>query len=712
MPEENNPADQQQPPQGNREDWQRLAEEAAEWPEDHEGLQQFRENHVNRVIAEQGLGHLTNPGLAKDDKAGARFVHKHGSLNKKEVDNVIGYLRNQGKRIPDKAGDRTATFLSFMADTVNDGILTGEPGSVKRQIEAHVIKPEEVPESYFELQRRIAREQGYGDIPISSDIRRQLIEAVRADQRGSLEKWVEYLGGNDGSYPNWFRRYTWDSVLKLGAYDKEKAKFDKRDTDTVAPYPEINREALAYTYDIVKKFHVVGDTVEDAQLKQILKEGSFGRIYAHAILEVTPDSPELRREINGSWTKFKQTNDPRTARRLSGSLQGHGTGWCTAGDDTAEVQLEVGDFYVYYTKDEDGKDTIPRVAIRMQGGEVVEVRGVLPRQELEPALIDIASEKLNTLPGGDTYMQKAEDMKRLTAIEQKLGDNPRAELTKEELKFLYELDHKIQGFGYDDDPRVDEIRRGRVLAVDIATVTGIDINETDHNTAIADLIASGYGEFVSDLLNKVSLKDLSFITLELMYRDEHFRSRYEDDYSIDDINEWSLDQNFAEFLHKEIDNLKNIPLWAAEIMTDHMSINEVPVLISQLGNFDEDAKEHVKSEINNDMLHFEAWTVAEIVEASEVNNFFGPEVAKKILMNGEDDFIDAHKDKFTPEARKLINSFQNDDYEEYLDEEIDADVDDYDVLNNETDDNWDEDDESDYEFSHDEDPYTGRIIDE
>ena len=451
----------------NHEDWHRLAEEAERWPEDHEGLQQFRENHVNRVLTDQGLGHLTGATPTKEDKAGARFIHQYGSLDKTEVNHVVSYLRQGGASIPDKAGDRTAAYLGFMADTVKDGILTGEPGSVERQIEAHVIKTEDVPESHFELQRRIAREQGHGDIEITPDMRSQLIEAAQADQRGSLEKWVEYLGGEDGSYPDWFKRYTWDSVTKLGTYDKEKAKFNKRDDSTVAPYPEINREALAYTYDTLKKFHVIGEVVEDTQLKQILKEGSFGRLYAHAITEVTPDDPELLNSIEGSWTKFNQTDDPRTARRLSGSLQGHGTGWCTAGESTAEAQLYEGDFYVYYTKDEDGKETIPRVAIRMQQGEVAEVRGVLPSQELEPMMADIASEQLQELPGGEKYIQRAADMKQLTSLEHKINNDPGAKLSSEELRFVYELDRPIQGFGYEEDPRVKDIQF-RLASVEVA----------------------------------------------------------------------------------------------------------------------------------------------------------------------------------------------------------------------------------------------------
>ena len=441
------------------EDWRQLAQDAREnWNLEHPGVAAFYENHVVPKLQSKGLGHLA---ITNDERSGGRFLRKYGAVDPKEEDHVIGYLRGSGQTIPDKAGDRTAVYLKFMADTVNDGILTGDPTSVGRQIDAHVIKSEDVPESYFAFQRRIAREQGHGDIEITPDMRRQLIEAAQADQRGSLEKWVEYLGGDDGSYPDWFKRFAWDSVTKLGAYDKEKAKFDRRDATTVAPYPELNREALAYAYDTVKKFHVLGEKIDDNKLTQILKEGSFGRLYAHAITEVTPDNPELLNSVEGSWTLFNQTHDPRTARRLSGSLQGHSTGWCTAGESTAAAQLSAGDFYVYYTRDEDGRDTVPRVAVRMQNGEVAEVRGVLPNQNMEPIMADIVNEKLRTLPGGEQYVRRAEDMKRLTDLENALQNNPDMILGSTDLAFLYELNRDIDGFGYERDPRIDEIRARR-----------------------------------------------------------------------------------------------------------------------------------------------------------------------------------------------------------------------------------------------------------
>jgi len=400
---------------------------------------------------------------------GSQFLHErdpqlHAS---EEVEGVVDYLNQNGEHIPNEPADKISAYLGFLANKnyVNDGILTGDQTSIDRQIDAHVIKTENVPEGYFELQRRIAREQGHGDVQITAEMRRQMIEAVQADQRVGLGKWVEYLGGEDGGYPDWFKHYTFSSVTKLGNYDKEKGEFLKRSRGTTAAYPELNREALAYVYDVLNKSRVRGETVDgganNEQLQRLLKTANFGKLYAHAVMEIAPTSKELLQDTRGSWTKFAQSEDPRTARRLSGSLQGHGTGWCTAGESTANIQLQGGDFYVYYTRDEDGKDTVPRVAIRMQDGQVAEVRGINHAQELEPEMADITSERLQDLPGGEEYIRKAEDMKRLTALDKRITVDPSAELSREDVKFLYELDHSIEGFGYEADPRVQEIRNKR-----------------------------------------------------------------------------------------------------------------------------------------------------------------------------------------------------------------------------------------------------------
>lgn len=434
------------------------------------------------------------PTYEPPEALGNLFLHQrnpkfHASL---EVEAVVSYLRANKEPIPDEPVAKLSAYLGFLAnqDCGNDGILTGDQSSIDRQIENHVIKPDDVPEGYFELQRRIAREQGHGDIEITPEIRQEAARIISADQRHSLKPWGKYLSGEDANYPNWFRTYVFDGVLRMGKFNNQKGEFQKRSNLTTVPFPELNRGALSQVYSWLKKSRL-GEEVRDGQGKvildektgeplldftienifnnpeqetafqQALKSGDFSKLYVHAIRKTQEGmvTPEQKTEHRGSWKRYSQGSDPR---KLYEDLQGFGLDWCTAtGYETATTHVRGGDFYVYYTRDENGNDIVPRVAIRMEQGKVAEVRGISSQQDIEPVMVDIAAGQLQKLPGGETYVKKATDMKQLTAIAKKTAADPEAPLTPEEMVFLYEMDKFIEGFGYRDDPRINKIRRTR-----------------------------------------------------------------------------------------------------------------------------------------------------------------------------------------------------------------------------------------------------------
>ena len=357
---------------------------------------------------------------------------------------------------------------------------------IDAEIESLLIRPDEVPESHFELQKRIARERGYGDFELTDRQKEEDVKRLRADQKESLMKWSSYLCSeeNGHSYPDWFKVYVWESFKKIGEFDEESGKFKKRTKSTVAPWPELNAEALSYVYDRVSEGVIQGKDIEDKQMAELLNRGNFAAMYAYAIYscEVGGLTPELREITDGSWVKYDQIKgeyspnysrrrtrrgyeatdespvDSDTAMRLAESLQGKGTRLCTAGTNTAAYQLSKGDFYVYYTRDDDGNDTMPRVAIRMEGDQVAEVRGIASGQNVEGNLLDVVAEKLKTLPGGSEYYKKVEQMRQLTEIDNHVKAG--GELTAEDLVFL-RFGERIEGFGLYDDDRVDRLLENR-----------------------------------------------------------------------------------------------------------------------------------------------------------------------------------------------------------------------------------------------------------
>jgi len=341
----------------------------------------------------------------------------------------------------------------------------------------YVIKPENIPESYYENQKRLAREQGRGDIEITPEAKKQLAEVITNDQKSTLDNWVNYFNSSDAdAYPMWAKYWAFRSMLKLSSFDKEKKAFGTRRKDTVAPFPDLNREALAYVVDIINKKinkENIPPQEGNSELEKLIRGENFGKLYAYAIEKVTPTETNELLITEGEWIKYPKNSDHMP---LVESLQGHGTGWCTAGESTAKTQLEGGDFYVYYSKDKSGKPTIPRVAIRMNGEQIGEVRGIAHEQNLDPYIGEIVDKKLSEFPDKEKYQKKMMDMKLLTQIDKKQKENK--ELSLEELKFLYEIkskegmdlsdfkfstgiDSEIEGFGYKKDPRIEEIREQR-----------------------------------------------------------------------------------------------------------------------------------------------------------------------------------------------------------------------------------------------------------
>lgn len=347
---------------------------------------------------------------------------------------------------------------------------------------------EKMAEGAARVEERAARELGidahYGEQELA-----QRGEIAVSDLEKSLDNWISYLSDANEPYPIWFRYYAFRNILDLGDYDKDKGEFPKRSQGTARLFPDIDRGSLAYIQDVIEaaKDPVALERLRKAQEatgtpkeRIITKEKaekfaklSFAKQYAEGIRQAGEITPEMRGETRGKWVKYQQGTDPTA---LWASLQNKGTAWCTKGFATAETQLKGGDFYVYYTLDKQGKPAVPRIAIRMQENQIFEARGVADNQQnLEGNMTDIAEKKMNELPGAEKYRKASADMKLLTIIDKKTKNNK--SLIKDELIFLYEIDSKIEGFGYQRDPRIEEIRKIRKPKEDAPIVFECDPSE-------------------------------------------------------------------------------------------------------------------------------------------------------------------------------------------------------------------------------------------
>ncbi|MFH0804512.1 MAG: hypothetical protein V1896_02840 [Candidatus Zambryskibacteria bacterium] len=389
--------------------------------------------------------HLKIPELQKSEEV-SKAVEKKERLEDTDIPN------NPNERI-EAYMDRLEKIFLNQDQRVRERNLE----MVKDKIyDALIIKPEEVPESYFDLQKQIARERGQTVEEIPEEAREQMIETIVKDQKHSLDQWVEYLTSDDAAYPTWFKYFVFRNITKLSQFDKTLGKFKDRTATTTAPYPDIYRAPLAKILDIYEES--VKNKKSEAEIKEQFSK-SFPKLYAGLISESLAHQIENQEEVRGEWVKYNQGNQ-KEADKLFDSMQTKGTGWCIEGQTTARNYINRGDFYVYYTYDANNEPTQPRIAIQMTSSQIGQVRGILQHQEMEPVMAPVLEEKLKEFGSeADSYKKKTEDMKKMTEIENKTKTNQ--PLTKEELVFLYEINEKIEGFGYENDPRIQEIRDQR-----------------------------------------------------------------------------------------------------------------------------------------------------------------------------------------------------------------------------------------------------------
>lgn len=169
-----------------------------------------------------------------------------------------------------------------------------------------------------------------------------------------------------------------------------------------------------------------------------------------------------------------------------------------------------GDFYVYYSNDHDAKPTVPRVAIRMEGGNIAEVRGIAPEQNLDPYVAPIVEAKLEEFPDGKAYQKKVADMKRLTEIEHKVQEG--ALLDASDLVFLYEIDSPIQGFGHSRDPRIEELRKQRNPELDMSVVFGCEPSQIARNLGELRPDTRAYiGPLIPGIFDKLQMHNIEHI---------------------------------------------------------------------------------------------------------------------------------------------------------------------------------------------------------
>ena len=443
----------------------------------------------------------------------------------------------EGENIPNEPEKRIENYLKRFTD-----ILEREDeekkergiGAIKRLLhKKYIIKEENISEEYIKgvLFGNYAEQKGYNRNDVKDpNIKEGLFEQFRSetgqdlasyevpdeeqenlkkmairDQEARMDSWFDYITGPEAeNYPVAYRYWAFAEMLKLGSYDDERKAYNNRTKSTAAPFPELDQQALAIVLDEIRRKQsgeasqvLQEDEKNQEEFKKRLESENFGKLYAFIQEHLKSLRLPTERLIvtEGKWRTFKKGSD---ASEVSNALEGFHTQWCIAGEGTAEGYLGHSDLHIYFSKDANGEDSIPRACIvdsKKRG--ITEVRGIISdeiaKQHLDDYITPVVEEKLDDIPGGEKWQGKMKDMKHLANIHIKYKQ--REELSEDDLRFLYEIDNTIQSTGYDKDPRIGEILKGRDVKEDLSYVLKVSKEQisTTNEGALSGNIVFHYG---------------------------------------------------------------------------------------------------------------------------------------------------------------------------------------------------------------------------
>ena len=226
-----------------------------------------------------------------------------------------------------------------------------------------------------------------------------------------------------------------ETLLKVYKKDDDKVIVKQRKLDeTIEGHMLLNEKVLNVIYNNL-------DTYENFKELYYAGVAEFNNVVREAS-EVTLKN--VNTYDMGRWIKFDgrasdSENYAENVIKLKTLVQD--TPWCTK--TLASTQLEQGDFYVFI--DNDNK---PHIAVKMNGNEIDEVRGIKNgnNQELEEEYRDVAISFLENnkdIKNGKNWLDKEEWNKRLIRYSKKIDDGTfNSEETPKLIEDLFHSDYK------------------------------------------------------------------------------------------------------------------------------------------------------------------------------------------------------------------------------------------------------------------------------
>ncbi len=411
----------------------------------------FKKPRVDEETFLQESRAIINEQFLSEEKQVAKF--RKAGVDNKQTQQAINDIGLKGVKFT-KEGIEEAIQKAFddLSARAESFVMTEDSkaitGAIMADIEA--MRADGASESQVAYAER-GLEEG-------SPVRGEYIRKFQDAQRNEIRNWVSYL--NQSDYNTSFKYLILDGVL-TNNYDKKRNKYVKRDRKTLRSVTPFNAASLAELYQ--------------SDSKEMLKD--YTDIQEKNAIALAK-SRQVATTTEGEWIKYdggdgvSNEDIANNASELAGLVSD--TPWCTK--TNAASQLRDGDFYVYATRGEDGS-MIPRIAIRMEGNQVAEVRGVASeKQDLEPSMNPVAEKFLKENIPNDSGQQWLDSIEYNEKAEQLLQDINEKGLNRARMVSYFELlpDEKkyTQDYGRNGhierlEAKIEELVKNNELARDL-----------------------------------------------------------------------------------------------------------------------------------------------------------------------------------------------------------------------------------------------------
>ena len=309
-----------------------------------------QEKKTSRARQQKGLINFTEKDAIKYSKIGINDARTIQAMENIGLSGVKFTDEGVNKKIKESLNELYSKADSYLLNEDSDEITR----LMNFEIEAAIN--DGYPENTIDQLKSQVDDKG---------ARNRYISQLKNTQEETLNQWVSYLKQSD--YSDAFKYLMLDAVLTHN-YDLKSLKYRKRTNKTSRNISPFDAGTLAMVYA--------------SDSKNLLK--SYVEMQQENLDNII-NASQVDKTSEGKWLKFdggpNAENINETATALSQLVQD--TYWCTK--TNALGQLREGDFYVYVT----GKS--PRIAIRMEGDKVGEVRGnASSKQDLEPEMLPVA----------------------------------------------------------------------------------------------------------------------------------------------------------------------------------------------------------------------------------------------------------------------------------------------------------------------------------